>query len=203
MLSSPANAQSGGCYTCPMKRSIQEVVELVIFGLIVLLVGTGLLWLVGWLIGLLGSLFMLIAGFIWRLLWYIIPAAIIIGAVYFLVKLAKERQDANPQPATGQGYAAPPPPPPPSATHASQSAPTPPASQSPAHHAPQNPETSLTTVTPPTQAEPLKPESASEQGETIRREGATPANPPTSEPSGLRNEMPDADKDQGDKRSEG
>jgi hypothetical protein len=58
-------------------------------------------------------------------------------------------------------------------------------------------------VTPPTQAEPIEPESATEHDETIRREGVAPEEPQTDEPSGLRNEMPDADKDRGDKRSEG
>jgi len=63
-----------------MKRSLQEIVELVVFGLIALLVGTGVLWLLGWLIGLVGSLFMWVAGILWLLLRWIIPVVVIIAA---------------------------------------------------------------------------------------------------------------------------
>ncbi|HEX7022813.1 MAG TPA: hypothetical protein VF171_08135, partial [Trueperaceae bacterium] len=55
-------------------------------------VGTGLLWLLGWVIGLVGALFKLIAGFLWLLLKYLIPIAIVVAAVFILVRLAR-RQD--------------------------------------------------------------------------------------------------------------
>lgn len=74
-----------------MKRSMQEIVELVVFGLIALLVGTGVLWLLGWLIGLVGSLFMWLAGILWLLLRYIIPVVVIIAAVYALFRLIQRR----------------------------------------------------------------------------------------------------------------
>ena len=40
------------CYTARMKRSLQEVVELVIFDLVALLVGTALVWVLGWVLSL-------------------------------------------------------------------------------------------------------------------------------------------------------
>ena len=72
-----------------MKRSVQEIIELLVFALVALVIGTGLLWVVGWLFGILGFVLREVAEFIWFLLKYIIPAAVIVAAVYALVKLAQ------------------------------------------------------------------------------------------------------------------
>lgn len=75
-----------------MKRSLQEIIELVIFGLIALLVATGLLWLGGWLLGGVGVVFKFIAGLLWALLRFVLPIAIVAGVIFFLVRLlAKPR----------------------------------------------------------------------------------------------------------------
>src|SRR5687768_8745155 len=74
-----------------MKRSLQEVVELVVFGLVALLVGTGLLWLGGWLLGLVSVVFTTVAGWIWQLLRFIIPVALVAGVVFFVVRLIMAR----------------------------------------------------------------------------------------------------------------
>lgn len=74
-----------------MKRSLQEVIELVVFGLIALLIGTGLLWLVGWLLGIVSVVFTAIAGWVWQLLRFIIPVAIAAGVVYFIYRLISNR----------------------------------------------------------------------------------------------------------------
>lgn len=106
-----------------MKRSLRETIELLVFALIALLIGIGLLWLFGWVLGLVGFAFKAIAGFIWMLLKYIIPLAIIAAAVYALVKLIqndRERQQAvTATPATESAYV-PAPPPPPAATAPSE-----------------------------------------------------------------------------------
>src|SRR5690606_36362667 len=52
-------------YTAAMKRSLQEYVELVVFGLVALLVGTGLLWLVGWVLSIGGVALKWVAGLLW------------------------------------------------------------------------------------------------------------------------------------------
>ena len=75
-----------------MKRSLQEYVELVVFGLIALLVGTGLLWVGGWVLSLLGIVLKGLAGLLWMLLRFVVPVAIAAGLVYFLVKAAQGRQ---------------------------------------------------------------------------------------------------------------
>lgn len=81
-----------------MRRSLQEYVELVVFGLVALLVGTGLLWLVGWVLSIGGVALKWVAGLLWNLLRFIVPVAIAGGLVYFLVKAAQDRQ---PKTATG------------------------------------------------------------------------------------------------------
>src|SRR5690606_14549516 len=101
-------------YTAAMKRSLQEYVELVVFGLVALLVGTGLLWLMGWALSLGGVALRWVAGLLWTLLRFIVPVAIAGGLVYFLVKAAQDRQ---PRPAAaGTPVSAPPPPAPAPAT---------------------------------------------------------------------------------------
>jgi hypothetical protein len=84
-----------------MKRSLQEYVELVVFGLIALLVGTGLLWVVGWVLSLGGIVLKGLAGLLWMLLRFIVPVAIAGGLVYFLVKAAQDRQTPAPAGAGG------------------------------------------------------------------------------------------------------
>jgi hypothetical protein len=74
-----------------MKRSLQEVIELVVFGLIALLIGTGLLWLVGWLLGIVSVVFTAIAGWVWQLLRFIIPVALAAGVVFFIYRLITNR----------------------------------------------------------------------------------------------------------------
>ena len=70
-----------------MKRSLQEIAELVVFGLIALLVGTGLIWLLGGLFRVLGGVFFWLSGLLWYLLKFIIPIALVLGVVFFLVRL--------------------------------------------------------------------------------------------------------------------
>lgn len=81
-----------GCYTAAMKRSVQEIVELLVFALIALLVGTGLVWLVGWLMSLVGFVFQWLAGLVWSLLRFAVPVAIVAAAVYALVKLLQRQE---------------------------------------------------------------------------------------------------------------
>lgn len=85
---------------------MQEVVELVVFALIALLVGTGLVWVSGWLLGLVGTLLTWLAGLVWSLLRFLVPVAIVAGVVYLLVqfltrsgeKVARGPQEQPPTP---------------------------------------------------------------------------------------------------------
>ncbi len=78
-----------------MKRSLQEVVELVVFGLIALLIGTGVLWLGGWVLGWVGLLLKFLAGLIWWLLRFIVPVAIVAGLIYFVVRVLQGDRSAR------------------------------------------------------------------------------------------------------------
>src|SRR3990170_4717051 len=81
-----------------MKRSLQEVVELVVFGLIALLLGTGLLWFVGAVFGLLGTVLGWLAGLLWALLRFVVPVALVAGAVVLLIRAARGRSGASTTP---------------------------------------------------------------------------------------------------------
>lgn len=85
-----------------MKRSFQEILELIAFGLIALVVGTALLWIGGWLLGLVGLLLKGLAGLLWLVLRWILPVAILLGAIYAIVRLFQEqsRKSSSAEPVT-------------------------------------------------------------------------------------------------------
>ena len=68
-----------------MKRSPQEIVELVVFGLIALLVGTGLLWILGKVFAIAAVLFVFVANIVWVLLRFLLPLALVAGLIYFAI----------------------------------------------------------------------------------------------------------------------
>lgn len=82
-----------------MRRSFKEIVELVVFGLIALLLATGLIWLIGWVLGLVGIGLKFVAGIIWSLLRFLVPIAIVAGLAYALVRFFLNRNKNNPIPA--------------------------------------------------------------------------------------------------------
>lgn len=86
-----------------MKRSVQEIIELVVFGLIALVVGMLAIWGVGWVFTFLGWLFRLVGAFLWTILKFVIPIAIVAGVVYLLVRLITRRN----QGADGAGSSSP------------------------------------------------------------------------------------------------
>ncbi len=83
------------CYTDAMKRSAQEILELAVFALIALVVGVLLVWGVGWVFTGVGWLLRLIASFVWSLLRFIIPIAIVAGVIYLVVKLLSSPRKAR------------------------------------------------------------------------------------------------------------
>jgi predicted lipid-binding transport protein (Tim44 family) len=93
-----------------MRRSTQEITELVVFALIAILVGTLLLWGVGWVFTGVGWVFRLIAGFIWSLLRFIIPIAIVGGVIFLVVKLLAQPKSGKPAVPSASATGAPAPP---------------------------------------------------------------------------------------------
>ena len=79
-----------------MKRSSQEIIELIVFALIALTVGTGLMWLLGQIFSLLAVVLGFLSGIIWFLLKFLIPIALLAGLVYFIVNaLLPKAKTAN------------------------------------------------------------------------------------------------------------
>ena len=70
-----------------MKRSAQEIVELAVFGLIATLVGIGVLWVTGWVLGLVGAVMTWLAALVWSLVRFLVPVALVAGLAYLLVRL--------------------------------------------------------------------------------------------------------------------
>ena len=70
---------------------MQEIIELVVFALIALVVGMLVIWGVGWVFTFLGWLFRIIGAFLWTILKFVIPIAIVAGVVYLLVRLITRR----------------------------------------------------------------------------------------------------------------
>ena len=116
-----------------MKRSMQEIVELVVFGLIAVLLATGVLWLVGWLLGLVSTALIWLAGLVWAVLQFIVPVAVVAGIVYLVVRLVQQNQDGRAE------AARPAPGPPPYEAERTPSQPTPPPSGAPEGVAPPPP----------------------------------------------------------------
>lgn len=112
-----------------MKRSLQEVIELVVFGLIALLLGTALLWLVGVLFGAIGTVLGWLAGLLWALLRFVVPVAVIAALVVFVVRAIQRpstqpaASEPTPAPATTADAAPPPAPPAPPVEPASPTEP--------------------------------------------------------------------------------
>ncbi len=78
-----------------MNRSFQEIVELAIFGIIALAIGTGLLWVLGHVLGFVGWLSTKIAGWIWLPVRFLLLIAIVVIAVYFIWKFIQDRNSAK------------------------------------------------------------------------------------------------------------
>jgi len=78
-----------------MNRSFQEIVELAIFGIIALAIGTGLLWVLGYVLRAVGWLSTKIAGWIWLPVRFLLLIAIVVIAVYFIWKFIQDRNSAK------------------------------------------------------------------------------------------------------------
>ncbi|TBH21791.1 hypothetical protein [Thermus thermamylovorans] len=73
-----------------MERSLRDLLEWIVLGLLVVVGVLLALWVGGWVFTFLGRVLLALSGLIWTLLTYVIPvliiAAIGYGVVYFLQK---------------------------------------------------------------------------------------------------------------------
>jgi hypothetical protein len=72
-----------------MRRTPQEIVELVVFGLIALLLGTGVLWVLGAVFGIVGTVLGWLAALLWGIVSFLVPVALVAGAVVLIVRLVQ------------------------------------------------------------------------------------------------------------------
>jgi len=77
-----------------MKRSVQEIVELVALALFALLGLTAAAWLLGATLTLAGAASGWLAGVLWQLARFLIPAALVAGAVAWAIVVWRGRQAA-------------------------------------------------------------------------------------------------------------
>lgn len=72
-------------------RALQDTLEWLVLGL---LVAVGLLlalWLGGWVFTFLGKLLLALSGLIWTILKYAVPALILVGLAYLVVRFLQRR----------------------------------------------------------------------------------------------------------------
>lgn len=79
-----------------MERTLRDILEWVVLGLLVVVGVLLFLWVGGWVFTFLGKLLLALSGFIWTLLTYAVPvliiAAIGYGVVYFLQRRSSSAQ---------------------------------------------------------------------------------------------------------------
>lgn len=80
-----------------MKRSLQEYVELAIFGLLAAFIGTALVYLAGWGVTWVGWLLRKLAVLLWFILKFILPVAIVVVAAYVIWRVVQNRRNNTPQ----------------------------------------------------------------------------------------------------------
>ena len=74
------------------KAKVEEILEWVVLALIVSVATLVLLWVGGWLLLGLGKLFLWLAGVLAQLLYFLVPALVVAGAVYLVVRWLEGRR---------------------------------------------------------------------------------------------------------------
>ncbi|MBI5811415.1 MAG: hypothetical protein HZB27_01990 [Meiothermus silvanus] len=76
------------------ERSLQDILEWIVLGLLIAVAALVVLWVGGWVFRFLGSVLLAISGIIWVLLKFAVPALIIAAAIYFLVRYLQRPKTA-------------------------------------------------------------------------------------------------------------
>ncbi len=72
-------------------RTLQDILEWLVLGL---LIAVGLLlalWLGGWVFTFLGKLLLALSGLVWVILKYAVPALVLVGLAYLVVRFLRRR----------------------------------------------------------------------------------------------------------------
>lgn len=76
------------------ERSLQDILEWVVLGLLIVVAVLVLLWVGGWLFSFLGAILKGLAGFIWVVLKLLVPILIVAAVVYFILRFVQKPKTA-------------------------------------------------------------------------------------------------------------
>lgn len=76
------------------ERSLQDILEWIVLGLLIVVAVLLVLWVGGWLFTFLGGVLVTIAGFIWRLLTLLVPVLVVAAVVYFVLRFVQKPKAA-------------------------------------------------------------------------------------------------------------
>lgn len=76
-----------------MRRTPRELFELAAVVVIGLVAVAFVVWLVGWILGLAGTILTALANLLWALFRFVLPVALVVGAVWFGARYLRDRQN--------------------------------------------------------------------------------------------------------------
>jgi hypothetical protein len=87
---------SGHCAILSLmnERSLQDILEWVVLGLLIAVAALVVLWVGGWLFTFLGTLLKGLAGVVWALLRVLVPVLIVVAVVYFVMRFIQKPKTA-------------------------------------------------------------------------------------------------------------
>ncbi|MGQ9735028.1 MAG: hypothetical protein ACUVUP_00220 [Thermaceae bacterium] len=74
-----------------MDRTLQDILEWLVLGLLTAVSLLLTLWLGGWIFTFLGKLLLALSGVIWAILKYAVPALVLVGLAYLVVRFLQKR----------------------------------------------------------------------------------------------------------------
>ena len=83
------------CYPDRMnERSLQDILEWIVLGLLIAVAVLVVLWVGGWLFTFLGAVLKGLAGIVWVILKFLVPVLIVAAVVYFIVRFVQRPKAA-------------------------------------------------------------------------------------------------------------
>jgi uncharacterized membrane protein len=76
------------------ERSLQDILEWVVLGLLIAVAALVLLWVGGWLFTFLGGILKWLAGFVWAVLRVLVPVLVVAAVVYLIVRFVQKPRTA-------------------------------------------------------------------------------------------------------------
>ncbi|MGQ9753229.1 MAG: hypothetical protein ACUVQD_00945 [Thermaceae bacterium] len=74
-----------------MDRTLQDILEWLVLGLLTAVSLLLTLWLGGWIFTFLGKLLLALSGIVWAILKYAVPALVLVGLAYLVVRFLQKR----------------------------------------------------------------------------------------------------------------